>query len=419
MSNQAKKFHIVTLGCRTNQYETGAYAHQLQDLGWKPTSEGERADVCVVNTCTVTASADSHSRHAIRQLKRDHPEAQIWVTGCLAERDPEGVRSIEGVTAVVSNLEKEFLVNYMLPEADVPEFNIETFEGHTRAFVKVQDGCNSFCSYCVIPYVRGRSRSKTVDEVLKEVEQLVANGYKEIVLTGINIGDFDGQKPGEIRLVDLVREVDAIEGVKRLRLSSIDPDEVDQDLQDAILKGRSTCPSLHIVLQSGSNFILKRMGRKYTRQIFLDTCQRLRAECPDFGFTTDVIVGFPGESDYDFRQTLEVIEQTRFSKVHMFPFSARPQTKAARFTDTVDPKVISQRKSELLHASEQHAFELRQQYLEREMVILTEQAEALGCEGHTHNFIKVKVPGLEKAPNEFIRVKIIGNEATGLIGELV
>lgn len=419
MSHESKKFHIVTLGCRTNQYETGAYAHQLQDLGWKPASQGERADVCVVNTCTVTASADSHSRHAIRQLKREHPDAQIWVTGCLAERDPEGVRSIEGVTAVVSNLEKEFLVNYMLPDADVPEFNIETFEGHTRAFVKVQDGCNSFCSYCVIPYVRGRSRSKTVDEVLKEVSQLVANGYQEIVLTGINIGDFDGQKPSEVRLVDLVKEVDAIEGVKRLRLSSIDPDEVDQDLQDAILKGRSTCPSLHIVLQSGSNFILKRMGRKYTRQIFLDTCHRLRAECPDFTFTTDVIVGFPGESDFDFEQTLEVLQEVQFAKVHMFPYSARPQTKAARFTDVVDPKIITQRKTQLLHACEKSSYSLREQYVGRQMSVLTEQSETGTCEGHTVNFLKVRVPGTSIPSNKLINVRLIANDAQSLIGEIV
>lgn len=418
MSNSAKKFHIVTLGCRTNQYETGAYAHQLQDLGWRAVQEGENADVCVVNTCTVTSSADSHSRHAIRQLTRDHPGAQIWVTGCLAERDPEGVRNIEGVTAVVSNLEKEFLVNYMLPEADVPEFNIETFEGHTRAFVKVQDGCNSFCSYCVIPYVRGRSRSKTIEEVLKEVQQLVDNGYKEIVLTGINIGDFDGQKPGEICLADLVREVDAMKQVERLRLSSIDPDEVDQNLQDALLKGRATCPSMHIVLQSGSNYILKRMGRKYTRQVFLDTCHRLRAECPDFSFTTDVIVGFPGESDADFRKSLEIIEEIQFSKVHMFPFSARPQTKAARFTDVVDPKTISQRKSELLHASEKSSFLLREKFVGREMTILTEQSDSSGCEGHTENFIKVRVPGFEIASNNLLRVKIVASDATSLIGEI-
>lgn len=419
MSNQTKKFHVVTLGCRTNQYETSAYVHQLQELGWKPALEGETANVCIVNTCTVTASADSHSRHAIRQLTRDHPGSQVWVTGCLAERDPESVRSIEGVTAVVSNLEKEFLVNYLLPDADVPEFNIETFEGHTRAFVKVQDGCNSFCSYCVIPYVRGRSRSKTMDEILKEIHQLVNSGYKEIVLTGINIGDFDGQQQGVIRLVDLVKAVDAIEGVKRLRLSSIDPDEVDADLQEAILSGRSTCPSLHIVLQSGSNFILKRMGRKYTRQIFLDTCHRLRAECPEFTFTTDVIVGFPGESDFDFEQTLEVIQEVGFAKVHMFPFSARPQTKAARFTDVVDPKIISKRKSQLLHASEQAAFKLREQYVGRCMSILTEESHENVSEGHTDNFLKVRILGSSLDSNQLVQVKLISNDATSLIGELV
>lgn len=418
MQTCSKKYKVFALGCRTNQYEVQAFGSQLDQLGWSKAQNDELADVCIINTCTVTASADSHSRHGIRDLARENPGAQIWVTGCLAEREADHLRQIEGVTAVVSNLEKEFLVNYLLPEADIPEFNITQFEGHTRAFVKVQDGCNSFCSYCVIPYVRGRSRSRKVDDILKEVQQLIQSGYKEVVITGINVGDFDGFD-GTARLVDLIKEVDALPGLERLRVSSIDPDEVDQDLQDAILKGRCTCPSMHIVLQSGSNYILKRMARKYTRQMFLDTCQKLKAACSDFTFTTDIIVGFPGESDDDFAQTLDVVDKIKFAKVHMFPYSPRPQTKAQRFTDRVDAKVVAARKTKLLHEAEQAAYRLREPFVGRKMWVLTEsQAQDGWAEGYTSNFLRVRIQDKELIPNQMVQAYIDSNHELGLVAHV-
>ncbi|MBS0653149.1 MAG: tRNA (N(6)-L-threonylcarbamoyladenosine(37)-C(2))-methylthiotransferase MtaB, partial [Verrucomicrobia bacterium] len=313
-----KKFKVVTLGCRTNQYESQAYADQLVRLGYTQAEEGEPAEICIVNTCTVTESADSSSRYQIRHLARENPGSKLVVTGCLAERLPQEIQAMPEVSLVVSNKDKEDLLSQVFPGEDIPEFTIDHFAAHTRAFVKVQDGCNSFCTYCIIPYVRGRSRSRTVAEVVREVEQLVANGYKEVVLTGINIGDFDGapqegEKPA--RLSDLIRAVDAVEGLSRLRVSSIDPDEVDEDLADAILNGKKTCHSMHIVLQSGSNVVLKRMNRKYTREIFLDTVEKLLKASPDFTFTTDIIVGFPGESEVDFQDTLDIMEKVRFAKV--------------------------------------------------------------------------------------------------------
>src|SRR3989344_5371246 len=206
-----KKFKIVTLGCRTNQYESAAYAGQLRAMGHAEAQEGEAADICIVNTCTVTHSADAHSRHAIRKVAKAHPGAEVVVTGCLAQRIPQEIAQIEGVTYVVSNLEKENLLKVVFPEEELPEFKIEQFEAHTRAFVKVQDGCNAFCTYCIIPYVRGRSRSRPIPDIVREVQGLVHNGYKEVVLTGINIGDFEGEK-GE-KLSDLIEEVDRVEGL--------------------------------------------------------------------------------------------------------------------------------------------------------------------------------------------------------------
>ncbi len=411
-SQVSKKFKTATLGCRTNQYESEAYATQLRQLGYLEAGEGEEADICIVNTCTVTASADSHSRHQIRQLHRKNPGASIVVTGCLAEREPEELRAMEGVTHLVPNRDKERLLEVLFPEEELPEFKIDQFSAHTRAFVKVQDGCDSFCTYCILPYVRGRSRSRPLQEIVEEVKGLVANGYKEIVLTGINIGDFKGEQ-GE-SLADLVHAVDEVEGLKRLRLSSIDPDEVDDALMKAILEGKTTCYSLHIVLQAGSNLTLKRMNRKYTKQIFLETIRRLKKAAPDFTFTTDIIVGFPGETDADFEETLGVMRETYFAKVHMFPFSPRKRTRAALYPNQISREVIQERKQRVLRESEKLAFEMRQPYVGKKMKVLIEGESR----GHTDNFLPVIcLTPVEK--NTIVEVECIENRPEGLVGKVL
>lgn len=411
-----KKFKVITLGCRTNQYESQGYTDQLRQMGFVPAQEGEEADLCIVNTCTVTESADSSSRHQIRHLLKEHPHAEIAVTGCMAESAPEAIHQIGEKIRVIPNAQKEQLIDLLFPDVEnLPEFNIQAFDAHTRAFVKVQDGCNSFCTYCIIPYVRGRSRSRKISEVIKEVQGLVANGFKEVVLTGINVGDFDG----EGRLADLVRAVDQVEGLQRLRISSIDPDEVDDDLADAVLNGKHTCPSMHIVLQSGSNVILKRMNRKYTKQIFLQTVDRLLQANPDFTFTTDVIVGFPGETEADFQETMEVIEKVQFAKVHMFPYSPRKKTRAALYPNAVSADVIRTRKQFLLRSAEKTSFDLRQRFVGRKMSVLLENSEEGFLTGHTENFLRVWVPSHAHQPNELIQVELIGNRPDGLLGKVL
>ncbi len=399
-----KKFKIATLGCRTNQYESQAYRDQLLALGYLEAKEGEAADLCIVNTCTVTAAADSSSQRSVRQLVRQNTGAQVVVTGCLAQRRPDLIKKIGGVSHVVPNKEKERLLEVIFPGEQLPEFSIKNFEAHTRAFVKVQDGCNSFCTYCIIPYVRGRSRSRRIVDVIKEVEGLVASGYKEVVITGINVGDF------EEGLAPLMRAVDQVEGLKRLRLSSIDPDEVDDELLDVIVNGKTTCQSMHLVLQAGSDAVLKRMNRKYTRQMFLDSVQRLKNASAHFTFTTDLIVGFPGETKEDFAQTVAVMQEVRFAKVHMFPYSPRERTRAALYTQ-LPQEVIAERKQHLLRAAEEVAFDLRQDYIGQKMVVLTEDREG----GHTDNFLPVKVA---YRPNELVEVVIKENHPDGLVGEI-
>lgn len=423
MTDQDKtKFKIISLGCRTNQYESQAYHDQLIAMGYTPAEGNESAQICIVNTCTVTESADSSSRHSIRQLARENEGAKLIVTGCFSERQPDFVREIEGVTHLVPNAEKEHLLATVFPDQDLPEFSIKNFEAHTRAFVKIQDGCNSFCTYCIIPYVRGRSRSRSIEDVLTEIRELIANGYKEIVLTGINIGDFDGggeEKGLSSRLAELIRLVDDLPGLERLRVSSIDPDEVDDDLADAILKGKKTCPSMHIVLQSGSNVILKRMNRKYTRQIFIETIERLRAANPDFTFTTDVIIGFPGETEADFEETLAVMRQAKFAKIHIFPYSDRPRTRSMLMPNKVSNQDLKQRKQKALREYERLAFEVRNTYVGRRMVVLTESinpAYPNEIVGHTENFLNVRIQGENLIPNQLIEIELIENTANGLIG---
>ncbi len=419
---EKKRYRVATLGCRTNQYESQAYTDQLVAMGYVPAEEGEAAALCIVNTCTVTASADSSSRHQIRQLARQNPGSRLVVTGCFVENYADEILQIEGVTHVIPNKQKEELLSLVFPEEEVPEFAIEHFSAHTRAFVKVQDGCNSFCTYCTIPYTRGRSRSRRLAEIIKEVETLIKNGYKEIVLTGINIGDYDGapeegEKP--LRLVDLVRAVDGVEGLKRLRISSIDPDEVDKELVDAVLGGKTCCPSMHIVLQAGSNAILKRMNRKYTRQIFMDTIEYLRSRTPDFTFTTDIIVGFPGETEADFQETLEVMERVKFAKVHMFPYSDRKRTRASLYLNKVPQEIIAERKAILLKKAEELSFSLRNSYVGRKMTVLIESEDLPGFfSGHTENFLHVIIPGAHFRSNDLVEVTLVSNTPEGLIGHV-
>ena len=409
---ERKKFKVATLGCRTNQYESEAYASQLRALGYEEAAEGEAASICIINTCTVTEGADSSSRHQIRQLQRQHPGAELVVTGCLAERMPQEILAMEGVTHVVPNLVKENLLNRIFPEVDLPEFKIDHFAAHTRAFVKVQDGCNSFCTYCIIPYVRGRSRSRPLHEIVAEIEGLVKNGYKEVVLTGINIGDFVTKK-GE-RLADLIRIVDGIDGLERIRVSSIDPDEVDDNLMDAVLSGQKTCPSFHIVLQAGSNVTLKRMNRKYTKQIFLETIQKLKKASPSFTFTTDVIVGFPGETEADFEETLDVIQEVQFAKVHMFPYSERDRTRAALYPNKIGPAVIKERKERLLRVAERESFLLRDAFVGQKLKVLMEERAF----GHSDNFLPVYLTG-DAERNTIVEVECLENRPEGLLAKVL
>jgi threonylcarbamoyladenosine tRNA methylthiotransferase MtaB len=413
--DKKKKFKVVALGCRTNQYEAQAFRDGLKYLGYERAQDGEEADLAIVNTCTVTEGADSSSRHEIRDLARKNPACQIIVTGCLAEREAEMLKKLPLVRHVVPCSEKEKLLALVAEGEALPEFRIYSFDGHSRAFVKVQDGCNSFCSYCIIPYVRGFSRSRSIVSIEKECRDLVEAGFKEIVITGINVGDFQDSNRG---LADLLGSLEKIPRLDRIRISSIDPNDITPHLEETLFSSDKVCHSFHLCLQSGSNAILRRMCRKYSLELYFEIVERFRARDPLVTFTTDVIVGFPGEKEQEFEETLEVIKKVQFAKVHIFPYSDRPGTRASNFKDKIPHAVITKRKTLISDAAEKAAFLLREKYVgNKEKILLEETSKDPNfLMGHTRTFLPVQVERKNFRPSMLLDVELIENTEEFLRG---
>ncbi len=347
------KLRVATLGCKVNQYETELVRQGLQRVGYTDCSDSEAADVCIVNTCTVTAEGDSKSRQIVRRLNRQNPDARIVVMGCYATRAPDEVAELPGVTEVVTD--KRELPDLMsrFGVIDVPT-GLDGFSGRHRAYVKVQDGCLLRCSYCIIPHVRPKLTSRPLDHILDEVRRLTEAGHREVVLTGIHLGhygvDWNRNQPKDqwIRLAHLLRCLCELPGEFRIRLSSIEATEVTRELISVMSECSSRIvPHLHLCLQSGSDSVLRRMRRRWGTRMFLDRCRLLREALVEPAITTDVIVGFPGETEAEFQQTLETCRAARFSKIHAFPFSPRRGTPAAEMADQVPKSVRNERVSRL------------------------------------------------------------------------
>jgi len=415
-----RTFAVRTLGCKVNQYETQRLVEQLEALGWRHAQNGAAAELCIVNTCTVTQEADAKSRQALRRFRRDHPAAILVATGCYVERDRAALEAIPGVDHLLDNAQKERLVEILglLPDhgATIP-FAISRFTGHARAFLKVQDGCDRQCSYCILPRVRGRSRSRPIAEVLDEARRLVPNGYPELVLTGVHLGDY---ADGENRLPDLVRVLDRIEGLRRLRFSSIDPKEVTPELVGTIASSRTACPHLHISLQSGSRTVLERMSRDYTPEEYRHLVERAAAAIPDLCVSTDLMVGFPGETEDECADSLAMIDAVGFSKVHLFPFSPRPGTLAARRGDFVPRDVVKQRLAEVAAIVEKVAQRCRRRFVGRTLDVLIEGRTKDGRfdHGFTPNYLKTLVEPPGAQAGAVLPVHITSSDAVCLHGRV-
>ncbi|MCA9004007.1 MAG: tRNA (N(6)-L-threonylcarbamoyladenosine(37)-C(2))-methylthiotransferase MtaB [Planctomycetaceae bacterium] len=373
-----KTCQLVTLGCKVNQYETQLVKEALEKNGYREAEETETADLCVVNTCTVTATGDSKGRKLIRNLAKKNPGTKILVMGCYATRDPKTVSKLPGVFEVVTDkrelpdiLERHGIV-------DMPT-GISEFEGRKRAYVKVQDGCILRCTYCIIPSVRPGLQSRSPEDIEAEVRRLVENGFKEIVLTGIHVGHFgvdttrgkSGKPP--FRLWHLFRKLDQIPGDWRMRLSSVETAEINDDFISAAADCEHLCPQFHPSLQSGSDTVLRRMKRRYHVSRFLEKLQRMRERLNHPSFTTDVIVGFPGETDEEFAETMQACEEAAFMKIHIFPFSARKGTPAATYENQVSPEIRQERCTQLSDLERSLAQKFYHTLIDRKLEVMIER----------------------------------------------
>lgn len=438
---------FYTLGCRVNQSETRVVAEDLIELGYRIVPFGQPADVCVVNTCSVTDQADVKSRSVLRRAARAGEDPLVIATGCYADVAPAAVSALPGVAAVVPNAEKPRLAEivhdtllrsgrllFPVAEAAVSELAaggelLTLGEGtgllaRTRAVIKVQDGCNHFCSFCIIPFARGRLRSRPAAEVLAEARALVDRGYRELVLAGICLGDFGDEKgyarsTREDPLAALLRDLDAIPGLARVRLSSIDPADVSDDLIEAMATVSAACRHLHLSLQAGDEEVLRRMRRRYTAAEFAALVERLRARVPGLALTTDVIVGFPGETEAQWENTMRLCERARFMKLHVFPYSPRSGTQAARWPDDVS-KAEKERRSRVLQTlSNRLAYEFAAAHVGEQLEVLVEARDRrtglLG--GLTDNFLRVELEGEDDLQGELLRVHAVSAGEGGLFGE--
>ncbi len=411
---------LDSLGCKLNQAETELLARQLAEAGYQLVSPVDEADVYILNTCTVTHIADSKSRHRLRLAHRRNPDALLVATGCYAQRAPQELAQIEGVSLVVGNNEKQHLLQLLAesgcignPISVQGDSTINYHAGfRTRALVKVQDGCNSFCSYCIVPLVRGREQSLPVDQVVDEVRHRAAQGYKEVVLTGVKIGayNYDG-----VNLKGLLEHILNETDVERLRLSSLQPQEIAPELI-GLWRDQRLCPHFHLSLQSGSDGVLSRMKRSYSLNDYEQSVSLIRALVPEAAITTDVMVGFPGETAEEFEGSYAFCKRMEFARIHVFSYSPRQGTQAAQLPQQVGDKVKKQRSQKMLSLAKDSAQNFSQRFLGKTMTVLFEQQSNGIWSGHTANYIKVYTKSNDDLTNKLLPLKLVEVRNDGVWG---
>ena len=425
------KISFYTLGCKVNQYETEAMRHMMEQAGWQTTdfTGGKTdSDVLVINSCTVTGESDRKLRQLLRRCRRENPTAILVLTGCMPQAYPDTAAAFTQADIVLGNAARrllpdcvgEFLTHRQrivrIPDHDktFEPLHIDTFHGHTRAFVKIQDGCNRFCSYCIIPYARGRVRSRHPEDIRQELEQLAAQGYKEVVLVGINLTAY-GQDCG-LTIADAVDAACAVEGLERVRLGSLEPDFLTDALLQRLAAQPKLCPQFHVALQSGCDATLRRMNRHYDTALFADLCERLRRLFPGCALTTDVMVGFPGETEEEFEQSLAFVQKIGFARAHVFPYSRRPGTPADKMPHQIQNAIKAQRSHRLTQVCRETAETYAQTYVGRTVWVLPETWEEDGTMvGHTDTYLSVRVK-TNRRDNASIPVTITGRENDTLFG---
>ena len=405
--NSNKKVAFCSLGCKVNQYETNAMAQKFVANGYEIVEFDEYADVYIVNTCTVTNIADRKSRQMLRRAKEINKDATLVACGCYAQVAKEELKKIPEIDLIIGNNEKndiisiienhiaqkgtEDIVSDVMYKLDYVELGTTTYTEKTRAVIKIQDGCDRFCSYCLIPYARGHIRSRKIENVIEEIKKVVEEGINEVVITGIHIASYGRDFKGEnIGLIDLLEEINKIKGLHRIRLGSIEPTIITEEFVKRLSKLDKICDHFHLSLQSGCTETLKRMNRRYTTEEFKEVTKRLRTKFPNAALTTDIIVGFPGETEEEFNMTYEFLKEIAFYKMHVFKYSQRKGTKAAVMPNQIDGKVKEERSKKLIELSNENEYNYNKKYIGRELEVLFEEREGEYLKGHTTNYIVVK-----------------------------
>ena len=423
-----KTVALHNLGCKVNSYETEAMTQLLKKAGYEIVSFQDQADVYIINTCSVTNMADRKSRQMLHKAKKQNPNAVVVATGCYVQTATEKVAQDLSIDLVVGNNRKKDIVEilneyYAEKEAgeqvkeeyvidinhtdEYEDLEISTVTEHTRAHLKIQDGCNNFCSYCIIPYARGRIRSRTMESIKAELERLSASGFKEIVLTGINLSCYDDNGK---KLIDVIEMADNVNGIERIRLGSLDPEVVTEDFVERLGKVKKICPHFHFSLQSGCDKTLKAMNRHYTSDEYYEKCQLIRKYIDNPAFTTDVIVGFPGETEEDYISSREFVKKVKFAELHVFKYSKRDGTVAAKMPNQIDEKIKTLRSEDLIKTGEELTKEFRQAKIGQDTTVLFEEKILLDNKeywvGHTVDYIKIAVPEKENLEGQIRKVNV-------------
>lgn len=426
------KFNIYTLGCKVNTYESNVMSDLLKNKGYTEVSTNDLADISIINTCTVTNTADNKSFKTIRHAIKQNEDAIVVVVGCMSQNKKEEVLKVDGVDIVLGNVGKSKVVEYIdefiktkEKKLDIYDMMDTTFEpmilnnfNKTRAFIKIQDGCNNYCAFCIIPYVRGDVRSKDKNLVLQETNHLINQGHKEIVLTGIHTGHY-GSDLKDYNFSDLLKELCKIEGLERLRISSIEITELDDEFLDVLKNNKKLVDHMHIPLQSGSNGVLSRMNRKYDKQYFIDKINKIRSIRENMSITTDVIVGFPGETEEEFNETIETIKKIEFTKLHVFPYSRRKGTVADEMDNQVDENTKHNRVKTLMNLSEKLEKKYMNKFVNKEVIFIPEIKKEEYLIGHTGNYLQVKMKSNEDLIGQDVKVLLKEVNYPYIIGEKI
>lgn len=429
-----KKVAFITLGCKVNQYETNAMCEKFINKGYEVVEKEEKADIYIVNTCTVTNMSDRKSRQMLRRVKEINEKAIIVACGCYAQVAKEELEKIDEIDIVLGNNEKKNIVDYVekyikeknkiieiedvMQKRDFVDFGEVTYTEKTRAVIKVQDGCDRFCSYCIIPYARGRVRSRNPKTVIEEIEKIAKTGIKEVVITGIHIASYGKDFKEDYKLINLLEDINKIDGIERIRLGSIEPLLITEEFVERLKKLDKICHHFHLSLQSGCNETLKRMNRRYTTEQFITIVNSLRKAYSDVILTTDIIVGFPEESEEEFNKTYEFLEQIKFYKMHVFKYSSRKGTIAAKNKNQIDGNIKEERSKKLIELSDKNEKEYNESYIGKKVEVLFEEEKQGIYQGHTKNYILVKCKSTKNIENKILTVTCQKVENSYILGTL-